>query len=217
MNRLKSSSSVHQTPLAASKMQPSSIKSNKYLAGPSTMNAGGSNSAATSSLLASGSDGTLQIESAHSVAEMISDLFGHHYSPEDFAKPTTGFVQTIFSMLVSELMGIGNQELLIARDALLPNLMYKVSQTTHSGESSNLELVQDIYSDALQFAMFFRHCQTLVSAAGLQDLKQSDLIRPEGVRFRQILSYVMNFFKFKEEHDDFMHGLREHYHSEKHK
>ncbi len=75
---------------------------------------------------------------------------------------------------------------------------------------------QELYYDALTFAMFFRHCRELALLCGLGNFSQSDLIRPDAHRLRTILSGIMNFAKFRDDRAHFYYDLVDKVNKDKH-
>ncbi|WVQ85925.1 hypothetical protein IAT38_008093 [Cryptococcus sp. DSM 104549] len=110
---------------------------------------------------------------------------------EDLTKPSAQSTQSIYASLLEVLMGVSMDMLEGPKSSLLGMMEYK-----------------DMYGDALQFTMFFKHCRELAQLCGVTDFALADLTRPEAARFRGILSGIMNFAKFREERHTFMQQLQ---------
>ncbi|WRT70674.1 uncharacterized protein IL334_007672 [Kwoniella shivajii] len=110
---------------------------------------------------------------------------------EDLAKPTPGSTQGIYSGLIEALMGAPMEAIEGPKKALLGMMEYK-----------------EMYSDALQFTMFFRHCRDLATLCGITNFSIADITRPEAARFKIVLSGIMNFAKFRDERAHFQGQLQ---------
>ena len=82
---------------------------------------------------------------------------------------------------------------------------------------------QELFADALQFTMFFRHwyvlsnmrswidlmySRELATLCGISNFSMSDLTRPDAQRLRTALSGIMNFAKFRDERQAFHLSLQ---------
>ncbi|KAK8850499.1 hypothetical protein IAR55_004417 [Kwoniella newhampshirensis] len=110
---------------------------------------------------------------------------------EDLTKPTAQTTQSIYASLLEVLMGAPMELLDGPKAALLGMMEYK-----------------EMYTDTLQFTMFFRHCRDLAQLCGISDFTLSDLTRPESHRFRTCLSGIMNFAKFRDERAQYLSQLQ---------
>ncbi|RXK41686.1 hypothetical protein M231_00921 [Tremella mesenterica] len=111
---------------------------------------------------------------------------GINVAQEDITKPTWNSAQMIYSSLLDALMGVPPDALDQPKAALLGMMEYK-----------------ELYADALQFTMLFRHCRALASLCGISNFNMSDLTRPDAQRLRTALSGIMNFAKFRDERSQF--------------
>ncbi|WWC98584.1 hypothetical protein V866_005476 [Kwoniella sp. B9012] len=110
---------------------------------------------------------------------------------EDLTKPTAGTTQGIYAGLIEALMGAPMESIEAPKQALLGMMEYK-----------------DMYNDALQFTMFFRHVRDLANLCGITNFSLADLTRPEPARFKTVLSGIMNFAKFRDERAHFQAQLQ---------
>ncbi|WWC72551.1 uncharacterized protein I206_106513 [Kwoniella pini CBS 10737] len=110
---------------------------------------------------------------------------------EDLTKPTAGTTQGIYAGLIEALMGAPVEAIEAPKKALLGMMEYK-----------------ELYSDALQFTMFFRHVRDLANLCGITNFSLADLTRPEAIRFKTVLSGIMNFAKFRDERAHFQAQLQ---------
>ncbi|WVW80872.1 hypothetical protein I302_102862 [Kwoniella bestiolae CBS 10118] len=110
---------------------------------------------------------------------------------EDLTKPTPGTTQGIYAGLIEALMGAPVESIEAPKKALLGMMEYK-----------------EMYGDALQFTMFFRHVRDLANLCGITNFSLADITRPEAARFRTVLSGIMNFAKFRDERAHFQAHLQ---------
>ncbi|ORX41026.1 Nuf2 family-domain-containing protein [Kockovaella imperatae] len=105
-----------------------------------------------------------------------------HVQMDDVAKPTTQSAQMIFTALLDQLMGANVDMIEGPKGTLMSMMEYK-----------------ELYSEALQFTMFYRHCREMATVCGIHNFGISDLTRPDPMRFRHHLSGVLNFAKYMED------------------
>ncbi|OWZ59789.1 hypothetical protein LQV05_000648 [Cryptococcus neoformans] len=118
---------------------------------------------------------------AHDILECLAAL-DIPAQMEDLTKPTAQSTQSIYGSLLEVLMGASINSIEGPKQALLGMMEYK-----------------EMYSDTLQFMMFFKHCRRLALLCGIPDFAISDLARPDANRLRKVLSGIMNFAKFRDE------------------
>ncbi|KIR30828.1 kinetochore protein Nuf2 [Cryptococcus deuterogattii 99/473] len=118
---------------------------------------------------------------AHDILECLAAL-DIPAQMEDLTKPTAQSTQSIYGSLLEVLMGASISSIEGPKQALLGMMEYK-----------------EMYSDTLQFMMFFKHCRRLALLCGIPDFAISDLARPDPNRLRKVLSGIMNFAKFRDE------------------
>jgi kinetochore protein Nuf2 len=105
------------------------------------------------------------------------------FTEQDLSKPSSIKVIKVFEDFLDILMGITREEL----------------EQPHFSVMENLEN-PELHQQSLEDITFFRHLQRLMHSVGIQDFSIKDIMRPEAPRVRRILSAVINFAKFREEH-----------------
>lgn len=118
------------------------------------------------------------------IVKCINEL-GIPMSMSDLEKPTPGKIQLMYSAFLDILMGLSKEYFDAAVDAC-------------AGEADHF----DMYADTLLLVNFFRNLQRLMREVGYAQFNLQDLIKPDGVRMRKILSAIINFAKFREEQFD---------------
>lgn len=101
---------------------------------------------------------------------------------DDLKNPTPVQVQLIFEMFADVLMGVRKDTVEpILRAAVQDNLDYPEMQT-----------------DAHTVMSFYYSLRQLMAECGVEDFSYSDLNKPEYERLKRILSYLINFTRFRE-------------------
>jgi len=98
----------------------------------------------------------------------------------ELTKPTPVTIQRLFEAFLDIFMG------------------RKVEESAVSGATETLEN-PDLHVEAVSLIEFFRAAQKLAVCVGINDFSLRDVIKPEGPRFKLILSGIINFAKFREE------------------
>ncbi|EPZ35539.1 Kinetochore protein Nuf2 domain-containing protein [Rozella allomycis CSF55] len=84
-------------------------------------------------------------------------------------------------------------------------LEYFVGVTKEQFSQPNFEVLQmldypEMHTESLSFISFFKVLNEFMYEAGIKDFSLKDILQPEPKRFKMILSYIINFAKFREEH-----------------
>lgn len=132
--------------------------------------------------------------------------------PEDLTKPTAASTHTIWTALLDTLMDISPDMMEEPKSALVADMP-----------------APELYRDTLGTIMFYSHwwvaawtippvsltsSKRLADLCRIKDFNLSDLIRPEALRLRSVLSGVMNFAKFREERRAFQQAFADRVHGE---
>jgi kinetochore protein Nuf2 len=104
------------------------------------------------------------------------------FTEQDLNKPSSTKIIKIFEEFLDILMGINREEL----------------EQPHFSVTENLEN-PELYLQSLADMTFFKYLLRLQSV-GIEDFSLKDLMKPESPRIRRILSAIINFAKFREEH-----------------
>ncbi|KAH9857774.1 Nuf2 family-domain-containing protein [Lenzites betulinus] len=127
------------------------------------------------------------------VSEVVDAFTGWGYSvsPEQVARPTSDFVLGVYSACLEQLTGI-----------TLDTLQEPLEQALATMENP------DMFSQALAHNLLLYHIQRLAHAAKIEDFSAKDLYFPEPDRTRAVFSAFINFIKFTEQSEAFIHRLR---------
>ncbi|CAK9786542.1 hypothetical protein CC85DRAFT_283150 [Cutaneotrichosporon oleaginosum] len=125
------------------------------------------------------------------------EALGITVHPDDLTKPTAATTHAIWAALLDELMDIS------------PEMLEQPKLAATEGMAN-----PELYMDTLGAIMFYNHCKRLADLCRVQDFNLADLIRPDQLRLRVVLSGIMNFAKFREERRGFQQALAERLHGE---
>ncbi|TID26103.1 kinetochore protein nuf2 [Venturia nashicola] len=120
------------------------------------------------------------------IATCITEI-GIHCTLEDLRKPNPQHVQKMFEFLVFITMNM-------TRDIVSP-AMRAAAEELAGPEAERLYT-----ADTRDLMGFFTTLRRLLVVCGIDDLTFSDLYRPTYGRIVKILSYVINFIRFRESH-----------------
>ncbi|KAJ3095966.1 kinetochore-associated Ndc80 complex subunit nuf2 [Phlyctochytrium planicorne] len=104
------------------------------------------------------------------------------FSIEDLEKPSTQRILTIFESFTSILMGVSREQFAQPNFAAMEILEYP-----------------DLHQESIVLMGFYRQLARLIMNAGFPDFSIKDIIKPEPLRIRKLLSGIINFAKFREE------------------
>lgn len=105
--------------------------------------------------------------------------------------PLPQYIRSLFEQLLDTFIGFSPDYCLSAAAAL-----YQRDQSSASQESTP----KDDISDSVNILVFFQAANALLEVCGVNDLTLMDLTRPEPQRMRRILSAIINYARFREEH-----------------
>ncbi|KAG5519301.1 hypothetical protein PMAC_001926 [Pneumocystis sp. 'macacae'] len=115
------------------------------------------------------------------ILQCMTEL-GIPFSEEDLTKPSTQRMKLVYEAFSDILMGITWENYDNAVRACHDEL-------EHS----------EIYMDSLSLIIFYQKLVKLMTEVGIDDFSIRDLVKPEPIRVKKILSAVINFAKFREE------------------
>ncbi|KAG4303079.1 hypothetical protein PCANB_000671 [Pneumocystis canis] len=115
------------------------------------------------------------------ILQCMTEL-GIPFSEEDLSKPNTHRMKLVYEAFSDILMGIAWENYDRAVRACQDELEYS-----------------EIYMDSLSLIIFHQKLVKLMTEVGIDDFSIRDLVKPEPVRVKKILSAVINFAKFREE------------------
>lgn len=115
------------------------------------------------------------------IVNCITEL-GIPFQLDDLRKPSPPKIQLVFEMFADLLMGV-------RKDTVEPILRAATEQ---------LEF-PETQSDAHTLMAFYVSLRTLMFECGIDDFTINDLAKPDATRLTRILSYVINFTRFREE------------------
>jgi kinetochore protein Nuf2 len=104
----------------------------------------------------------------------------------DLTKPVPGQIQRVYEAFV---------ELYMGSHAL------QTCQASTQPSFAAIDVLEypEIHLDAIQLMTFYRTVATLMENVGIDDFSLKDVIKPEPMRIKMILSGLINFAKFREE------------------
>lgn len=115
------------------------------------------------------------------IADCITEL-GVPFQLDDLKKPSASTIQRVFEMFADVLMGVRKETVEPILRAATDELEYP-----------------ETLQDAQMLMAFYVSLGTLMLECGIEDFTISDLTKPDGARLTRILSYVINFTRFREE------------------
>lgn len=115
------------------------------------------------------------------IVNCITEL-GIPFQLDDLKKPSPPKIQTVFEMFADLLMGVRRETVEPILRAATEHLEYPETQI-----------------DAHTLMAFYVSLRTLMFECGIDDFTINDLAKPDGTRLTRILSYVINFTRFREE------------------
>lgn len=113
---------------------------------------------------------------------------GIPFTVQDLNKPDPKLVQRVFEWLAEVLLNT-------SRDVVAPAMRAAAIDVC----GSNADLADRLFApDSRDLAAFFVLLQRLLAACGIVDFAFSDLLRPTRDRLVRLLSYIINFIRFRE-------------------
>ncbi|RPA90244.1 hypothetical protein L873DRAFT_1718684 [Choiromyces venosus 120613-1] len=116
------------------------------------------------------------------LVDCISEL-GIPFQMEDLKKPSPQKIQLVFEMFADLLMGV-------RKETIEPVLNAAAQQVLEFPETQ---------TDAHTLMAFYVSLGQLMLECGIEDFTFNDLAKPDSQRLTRILSYVINFTRFREE------------------
>lgn len=118
------------------------------------------------------------------------------------SKPSSQYIRTLFEQLLDTFMGFSPEYCATTTKTLLQQ--GASSGIDEAGENGSArdeqDLTNDDTSDSLYTLVLFRAANAMLQTCGVHDFTLMDLSRPEPQRVRRILSAVINYARFREEH-----------------
>ncbi|PUU77494.1 Nuf2 family-domain-containing protein [Tuber borchii] len=116
------------------------------------------------------------------LVDCISEL-GIPFQMEDLKKPSPQKIQLVFEMFADLLMGV-------RKETVEPVLNAAAQQVLEFPETQ---------TDSHTLMAFYVSLSQLMLECGIEDFTFNDLAKPDSMRLTRILSYVINFTRFREE------------------
>ncbi|CUM68253.1 uncharacterized protein PRCAT00005974001 [Priceomyces carsonii] len=124
------------------------------------------------------------------------------------SRPTSQFMKTLFEQFLDTFMGISASTIrdktkkINKHDTSIGRSQEadKDNFAQEEGEREEEDDDDDDTSEALNLIMLHRGAHKFLQGCGIHDLTLMDIMRPEPYRTRRILSAVVNFARFREEH-----------------
>lgn len=112
------------------------------------------------------------------------------------SRPSSQYIRTLFEQLLDTFMGFSPEYCV----ATTRSLLHQNSDVGSRDLESNEEDETDDTVDTMHILVLFKAAQTMLHTCGVDDFTLMDLMRPEPQRIRRILSAVINYARFREEH-----------------
>ncbi|KAG8885624.1 kinetochore-associated Ndc80 complex subunit nuf2 [Tulasnella sp. 331] len=120
------------------------------------------------------------------IKDMLTTYWDLSIPIEEINKPSSHTVQAIYDEFLWEMMGVRLEDLEGARINIMDGIEHP-----------------ELFVEGMKLRMFFHLVRYLLGRAGLQHFTLQDVSRPDGPRFRKILSIIRNLLAFKNERLDF--------------
>lgn len=115
-------------------------------------------------------------------------------SEELLNRPTTQYIQSLFEQILDSFLGISTHNLGPALAAAAERAGVNQSALDFGGSAT------DIQADARMTLVLQRSIYRFMVDCGIDDFSIMDIVKPEPQRLRRLLSAVVNFARFREEH-----------------
>lgn len=112
------------------------------------------------------------------------------------SRPTSQYIRSLFEQLLDTFMGFSPEYCVSATT----NLIRSASNAETSKELSDEDISNDDTANTMHSLVLFRAAETMLQTCGIHDFTLMDLMRPDPQRTRRILSAVINYARFREEH-----------------
>lgn len=111
------------------------------------------------------------------------------------SRPSPQYIRTLFEQLLDTFMGFSPEYCVATTKSLLKGDENGSNQGAIEDDGNN-----DDIADTMHNLVLFRATNSLLQTCGVYDFRLTDLMRPEPQRIRRILSAVINYARFREEH-----------------
>lgn len=115
------------------------------------------------------------------------------------SRPTGPYIRALFEQILDTFMGFSVEYCI----ATTKNLLHKSgSINILRGDASDENSDSESYNttESINTLVLFKAVNVMLENCGVHDFTLMDLVRPEALRTRRILSGVINFARFREEH-----------------
>lgn len=114
------------------------------------------------------------------------------------ARPTSQYIRTLFEQLLDTFMGFSPEYCVTATKSLLQQSSSNGNKADDS--QGDDEAGNDDIASTMHVMVLFRAADAMLQTCGVHDFTLLDLTRPDPQRTRRILSAVINYARFREEH-----------------
>lgn len=115
-------------------------------------------------------------------------------SEEQLLRPTPQFVQMLFEQILDTFQGESMAENEVKLQLASENAGVNMSAAAFGGPTNDLQV------EARRTMAFLKAIHTFMSNCGVEDASIMDILKPEPVRVKRLLSAVVNFARFREGH-----------------
>ncbi|GEQ67377.1 hypothetical protein JCM33374_g1041 [Metschnikowia sp. JCM 33374] len=129
-------------------------------------------------------------------------------SEELVSRPSGSYLHQLFEQILDTFIGFSPDSCVSTSKSLLkksnPALVHGGTNGSRSGgdaqEPSTDDTETDDTAEAVGIVVFFRAVNMFLEKCGIHDFTLMDLMRPDALRTQRVLSGVINFARFREEH-----------------
>lgn len=116
------------------------------------------------------------------------------------SRPSSQYIRTLFEQLLDTFMGFSPEYCVATTKALVTQSADNNSRDAEKQGIDEEDEIGDDIGDTMHTLVLFRAAYTMLQTCGVHDFTLMDLMRPEPQRIRRILSAVINYARFREEH-----------------
>lgn len=121
-------------------------------------------------------------------------------SEELVTRPSSSYIRQLFEQILDTFIGLSTDYCGSTTKSLLKKNNPAFSGRDISQDASEDYGENDDTADSVGLVVFFRAVNMFLKKCGIQDFTLMDLVRPDSLRIQRVLSGIVNFARFREEH-----------------